>query len=258
MSIFHEITSGMLDLLFPRQPYCLVCNNKLEPGKVLVCHSCESRVKPLSPPLCRKCGRSLLTPDIAAAGNEGLSAAGFYKDRAQHLCRDCRAREHFFVQARSFGQYEGVLRELIHHFKYGGKRELAGFLGEGMVRTLEQISWPAFDYIVPVPLHIKRERERGFNQAYLLAAVVSRHTGIPIFKGFIRVKPTEHQTLLDKPLREQNLSGAFEVVDKAVLNGKTLLLIDDVYTTGSTADECSRTLINAGADCVFVLTCARG
>ncbi|AYO29918.1 ComF family protein [Biomaibacter acetigenes] len=258
MSIVHEITNGILDLIFPRQPYCLVCNNKLEPGKALICLSCENKVKPVSPPLCRKCGRSLMAPGPTTAGNTDFSVPGFFRSQVYHLCRDCRAREHYFVEARSFGYYEGVLRELIHRFKYGGRRELAEFLGGRMVQTLEHISWPAFDYIVPVPLHIKRERERGFNQAYLLAFVVNRHTGVPIFRGFIRIKPTEHQTLLDKSLREQNLTGAFEVVDKARLKGKTLLLIDDVYTTGSTADECSKTLINAGADSVFVLTCARG
>lgn len=258
MSIIHEITNGILDLLFPRQPYCLVCNNKLEPGKALICLSCENKVKPVSPPLCRKCGRPLMGPGLTVAGSRDFSSPGFFKSQVYHLCHDCRAREHYFVEARSFGHYEGVLKKLIHRFKYGGRRELAELLGGRMVETLESLSWPAFAYIVPVPLHTKRERERGFNQAYLLASVVNYHTGIPIFRGFIRTKPTEHQTLLDKPLREQNLAGAFKVTDKSSIKGKTLLLIDDVYTTGSTVDECSKILLGGGADNVFVLTCARG
>jgi len=258
MSIIHEITKAMLDLLFPRQPNCLVCNSILEPGKALICPSCENKITPIGPPLCRKCGRPFIVPGLTAAAGRDFSASGFSKSRGYHLCTDCRAKEHYFIEARSFGHYEGVLRQLIHRFKYGGRRELAEFLGGRMVQTLQHISWPAFDYIVPVPLHIKRERERGFNQAYLLACVVNRHTGTPVFRGFIRTKPTQHQTLLDKTLREQNLLGAFKVTDKSSIKGKTLLLIDDVYTTGSTVDECSRTLLDAGAQNVFVLTCARG
>lgn len=237
MDIFKKITGDILDLLFPPEPFCIVCAKKLDAGERTICAACENRLVPILPPVCKKCGRPL-----------GAAA----------LCQDCRLKNRSFVEARSFGHYEGVLKQLIHLFKYGGRRELASLLGGRMARTLEGLSWPAFDYIVPVPLHAIRERERGFNQAYLLASAVSRSTGVPIYNGLIRVKPTEHQTFLDKTLREQNLAGAFKVKDKSRIKGKTLLLIDDVYTTGSTADECSRTLMNADAENVFVLTCARG
>ncbi|MCR4431684.1 MAG: ComF family protein [Tepidanaerobacteraceae bacterium] len=237
MDFFQKIADGILDVLFPPEPYCTVCAKKLETGERYICSACEKRLAPILPPVCKKCGRPLDTDS---------------------LCRDCRTNERTFVQARSFGHYDGVLKELIHLFKYGGRRELARLLGGRMVGTLAVLSWPDFDYIVPVPLHAGRERERGFNQAYLLASVVSRSSGVPIYRGLIRVKPTEHQTFLDKTLRKKNLEGAFKVENKSRIEGKTLLLIDDVYTTGSTVDECARTIKNAGADSVFVLTCARG
>ena len=174
------------------------------------------------------------------------------------LCQDCKEDYHTFVQARSYGRYEGILKQLIYEFKYHGKQEIAVILGDLMFDTLKQLPWPKFDYLIPLPLHSKRQRERGYNQAYLLAKVLARQSGIPIFCGLTRVKPTEHQTLLDKALRKQNLKGAFKTVNCRKIHNKTLLLIDDVYTTGATSGECSNILVEAGAKAVYVLTCARG
>ena len=112
--------------------------------------------------------------------------------------------------------------------------------------------------ICALPLHPKRLRERGFNQAELLARVIARYTDIPVFNGLIRVKHTEHQTLLDKAHRKKNLAGAFMINKASKLLDKTVLLVDDVYTTGATASESSKTLLEAGAKAVYVLTCARG
>jgi len=193
---------------------------------------------PLEEPLCKKCGKPLQIKDS--------------------LCSDCAAEFHPFVQARSLGPYEGVLKQLIYEFKYRSKQEIARVLGNMMLDLLKRLPWPNFDYVVPVPLHSKRLRERGYNQAYLLANVISSQIGLPIYTGLIRVKPTEHQTLLDKSLRKRNLRGAFKIVDSYKLCNKTLLVVDDVYTTGATSAECSKCLLQAGAKAVYVLTCARG
>jgi competence protein ComFC len=238
MSENQTMTKLLLDLLFPPKPFCMLCDNKFTEPRSIVCEDCKRKILPLVEPLCRKCGRPL--------------------ENKKSLCYDCQRDHHIFVQARSYGHYEGMLKQLINEFKYRGKRELAEILGNMMFCVLEQLPWPDFDYLIPLPLHIKRQRERGFNQAFLLTKVLSRKSKIPIFQGLTRVKSTEHQTLLDKSFRKKNLDGAFKILNKSKIHGKTLLLIDDVYTTGATAGECSKSLLEAGAKSVYVLTCARG
>jgi len=240
-----SISDIILDLLFPQKPFCISCNALLRSGESLICSNCAAKLTPITPPHCTKCGKPL---------GEGMSSA----DHPPKICSDCREADHRFIQARSYGQYEGVLKQLIFEFKYRRRPEIAGFLGKKMTETLENLQWPSFDYIVPVPLHRERLGERGYNQALLLAKVVSKNTGIPISCCLVRKKATEHQTLLDKRLRRQNLEEAFNADLRADLSGKRILLLDDVYTTGSTADACTNALIYAGAKEIYVLTCARG
>ncbi|HHV19651.1 MAG TPA: ComF family protein [Thermoanaerobacterales bacterium] len=234
----QTMTNIFLDLLFPQKPYCLICDNRLTEPRSIICKNCKRKILPLTEPLCKKCGRPMKNNN--------------------RLCHDCQREHHVFVQARSYGLYEATLKQLIHEFKYRGKRELAEILGNMMFCVLKQLTWPAFDYLIPLPLHVKRQRERGFNQAFLLTKVLSRESNIPIFQGLTRTKPTEHQTLLDKSFRKKNLDGAFVILNKNKIYNKTVLLIDDVYTTGATAGECSKSLLEAGAKSVYVLTCARG
>ncbi|SHM38745.1 comF family protein [Caldanaerovirga acetigignens] len=234
----NKIAGFFIDALYPEKPYCILCGSKLKRGESLICSICQGRMEPLSPPLCLKCGRPL--------------------ERENTICEDCRGKNRHFLEARAFGPYRGVLKDIIHLYKYRGKSGLCELIGEKMCGTLKNQNWPSFDYLIPVPLHPERERERGFNQSLLLAEEISQRTGIPVFKGLVRTRPTEHQSLLEKGLREVNVAGAFAVKHGLAINGKTLLLIDDVYTTGSTADECSKVLLSAGAAGVYVLCAARG
>jgi len=229
-----------LNLLFPQKPHCVICSRKLAMESSIICQECRDKIIPLNEPLCRKCGKPL------------------HIQRKDMLCNDCQEEYRAFVQARSYGHYEGILKQLIYEFKYHGKQEIAEVLGNLMFDVLKQLTWPSFDYIIPLPLHAKRLRERGYNQAYLLAKVLARQSGVPIFRDLIRVKPTEHQTLLDKTLRKENLKEAFKIVKSSKIHEKTVLLVDDVYTTGATSGECSKSLLGAGAKAVYVLTCARG
>ncbi|MCG0275600.1 MAG: ComF family protein [Thermosediminibacteraceae bacterium] len=233
-----KITDLFLDALFPERPFCVLCGARLSKGVHLLCGECRDKLEPVSPPLCMKCGRPL--------------------DRENTVCTDCDGKNHYFIEARAFGVYRGVLKEIIHLYKYRRERRLSELIGLKMTETLQRQNWPSFDYLVAVPLHPERERERGFNQSLLLARVISGRTGIPVFRGLLRTRPTEHQSLLEKPQREANVAGAFTVKDGSKIRGKTLLLIDDVYTTGSTAGECSKILLEAGAARVYVLTAARG
>lgn len=161
--------------------------------------------------------------------------------------------------ARALGYYEGPLQETIHRWKYEGKTSLTPFFGQWMAEGLLRF-WdpPCFDVLIPVPLHVKRLRERGFNQALLLAREVSRRTGISYQKRVLRKKkPTVPQVNLSGVDRERGIRGVFHLVGSEKLEGKSVLLIDDVYTTGATVNECAKILLAGGAERVDVFTLAR-
>jgi ComF family protein len=160
--------------------------------------------------------------------------------------------------ARAFGYYEGPLREAIHRWKYEEKSSLTCFFGEKLAEGFHPY-WnsKSFDLLIPVPLHLKRLRERGFNQALLLVKELSRRIRIPYSKRLLRKRiPTTPQIHLSGAEREKGLRGSFHVQGDKAIKGKSILLVDDVYTTGATVNECSRVLLNAGAARVDVLTLA--
>jgi ComF family protein len=164
----------------------------------------------------------------------------------------------YFTIARALGAYEGSLQEAIHHWKYEGKMNLTLFFAEWMTEGVKRY-WESdfFDLLIPVPLHPQRLRERGFNQALLLVKELSWRTGIPYRKTLLqKKKPTVPQVKLSGAEREKGLKGAFHVIGKEELVGKSILLVDDVYTTGATVNECSKVLSRGGAKRVDVLTLA--
>ena len=158
------------------------------------------------------------------------------------------------------GVYDGILREHIHALKYQGQRRVAGALGFLMagVASREQ-GMDSVDLIVPVPLHSRRYVERGFNQAELIAGSVGRYLGVPVAGHVLfRLRQTRSQSRLSRGDRRDNLRGAFQVANPGDVAGRSVLVVDDVLTTGATADECSRVLLRAGAREVYVLTAAAG
>lgn len=160
--------------------------------------------------------------------------------------------------ARAVGTYEGSLQEAIHRWKYEGKEYLHIYFARWMAERFFDYWVPhLIDLLIPVPLHKKRLRERGFNQALLLGKELSRRTGIPCRKRVLqKKKPTVPQVNLGRPEREKGVRGAFEVIARKEVDGKAILLVDDVYTTGATVNECSRVLLAGGAKRVDVLTLA--
>ena len=158
----------------------------------------------------------------------------------------------------ALGLYEGTIREAIHQLKYEGK----AFLAKSLVGLLDKgypfIEYASYDLLVPVPLHRKRLRERGFNQALLLGRAFERRIGVSC-TGFALKKTrwSEPQIHLSPKEREGNVKGSFAVVDPEEVRGKRVLLLDDVMTTGSTVNECARELLKAGAEEVDVFTLAR-
>jgi ComF family protein len=171
------------------------------------------------------------------------------------VCAGCRSGLRGFDSAASFGMYEGSLRRLIHLFKYSGMKPLARPLAEYLLRAL-----PAdehFDAVIPVPLHWRRQWSRGFNQAELLARCVAKQRGIPVWNALRRRRATATQAGLANAGRRRNVAGAFRVKEKARLAGKRVLLVDDVMTTGATANACAAALKRGGAGFVSLLTLAR-
>jgi ComF family protein len=157
--------------------------------------------------------------------------------------------------AYSYGAYEGKLRELIHLFKYRGIFTLARPLAELTLRAFPREE--RFDLVVPMPMHWLRRWRRGFNQSALLSRLIGRQLGIPVVGAVRRQRPTPPQAGLSNSQRRENVSGAFSPARGKRLDGKRVLLVDDVFTTGATASACSRVLKRAGADYVAVLALAR-
>ena len=170
-------------------------------------------------------------------------------------CALCRSGVRGFDAAYSFGFYDGVLRQLIHLYKYRKVRTLADPLGDLLLRALPRDE--AFDLVVPVPLHWRKRWQRGFNQAGLLAQRVASHTGIPASRLLRRSRSTASQAGLSNTNRRRNVATAFACSRPDRARGRKILLIDDVMTTGSTAAACALALKRAGATRVVLLTVSR-
>jgi len=208
----------------------------------LFCGDCVGKIQYLRSPICPACGIPLPAP-------EG----------ADHLCGDCLTAPKPFTAARSVAVFEGILVEAVHAFKYHHQAGLGAGLGKMMTGdSYAGLYMQGYTVIMPVPLHIRRLRERGFNQSLLLARVLAARYAIPLdFITLRRERDTEPQTMMGRQERQRNIKGAFGIVDKARVRKQIVLLVDDVYTTGSTLAECTRVLLNSGAAQVGVLTLAR-
>ena len=232
---------SLVDVLFP--PRCQSCGRvtgKLTAG--IFCETCTGEIQYINPPLCPVCG----APHGAGEGGD-------------RLCRDCLTTPKPFQIARSAAVYAGGLLQVIHRFKYHHHPELGAALGQLLLDgTYAGLPWEDFTVLVPVPLHIRRLRERGFNQALLMARTLSARCGVPVdFLSLERERDTPPQTRMGRRERRENIRGAFVVARREMIRGQRVLLIDDVYTTGSTLAECARVLLDSGAARVGVLTLAR-
>lgn len=185
---------------------------------------------------------------------------GKYLDSGQKLCEDCRQNPPEFEIARAVGPYEEPFRISTKVFKFMGRKYLAHKMGLMMAEKVKaEPGFGKIDLIVPVPISPNSFLVRGFNQTDLLARHIGKELGVKVDNNVIfRVKDTPSQTELSKEERQKNLLQAFEVRDEKKVLNKNILLVDDVYTTGSTGRECTRVLLNAGADRVCIITWATG
>ena len=230
--------------LFIYPPTCPGCGNPLHPERPEhFCSDCLRTLEFISEPYCPVCG----VPYAKEIQN-------------RHLCGDCLAGIHYFDRARSTGSYRGSLREVLHRFKYGGQTSLARPLAHMLIAPGKHLArLHEIDRIIPVPLHPKRLRQRGFNQASLLARRLGSALKISVdYSSLQRSRWTEPQTGLTRRQRAANVKGAFSLKSNEKVKGKGILVVDDVLTTGETVNQCVRVLKKDGeAKEVAVLTVAR-
>jgi ComF family protein len=242
MAGLPAVIRQLLHLVLP--VVCTACGVRLSDDPVpFFCRTCWSRIRPLDGPMCARCGRPF--PSQVALTYSPT-----------HLCGPCRKRRPAYTQAWSLYAYAPPLQDAIRLFKYHGKVILATALGDLMCAALRRA--PDADVLMPVPLHPSRLREREYNQAILLADRLNRQLGLPLsYDNLVRVRRTDPQTDLSRSARLKNLRRSFAVRRPAEVKGKRILLIDDVLTTGTTVNECAKTLRKAGAADVYVGTLAR-
>lgn len=236
-----EIVTGIADMILP--PRCITCGVILAEHLPLpFCPQCTAGIRFIRSPLCPRCGIPFTTPE-----------------KEDRLCGECLVTERPFALARAVGLYEETLLAAIHLFKYRGRIGIGKILGSIMADFAGGI-WDRKDLsvVMPVPLHRKRLRERGFNQSVILARAIAKRFDLPLdFWTLRREVFTKPQVGLGHEERSVNVRGAFIVRKRERTTGERILLVDDVYTTGSTLAECTGTLLHAGADSVAILTLAR-
>lgn len=242
----------MLELLFPN--LCASCGSKPEDGNA-ICRRCEEEIDLLEElSVCAICGVPFGYFDSSSAQEKGIPQ----EDENAHLCAKCLKGRYVFNRARSIAIYHGPIREMIHAFKYEGKLKIAGALADIMMEHMPY-NMENIDILVPVPLYIGKLRQREYNQSSVLATDIGSRVGVGVnLTGLAKIRDTLPQIeLRDEALRRRNVRGAFQVMDKNTFQGCSALLIDDVFTSGSTSNECAKTLLKSGALSVDVLTLAR-
>lgn len=243
---------GLFSVLFPSD--CRICSLPLlNISRLPVCPDCLATIEPIQGRVCSVCGERVLS-SYATCDDDGVLR-----------CPVCRRVKRPFERAVAYGSYEGALRELVHLLKYNGVRPAAKVLGRMLaeaVSSLRSDFGQTAVLVVPVPLYQRKRGERGFNQAELIARAAlqlsSARERLQLAPHLLmRTRDTHSQIGLTSHQRRENLRGAFKVSRAEEVTGRNVLLVDDVYTTGTTATECARVLRRAGAGKVWVATVAR-
>lgn len=234
---------AFMDGLFPQN--CVHCEGARQRGGDYLCGLCRKEIVFIGPPYCNCCGAP--------------AELSYDYPTENFACGLCRSKPFAFDRARSLGLYDAGLKKLIHHFKYrpqaGVMREIAPLMRDYFAGL--DASWNGF-YVSPVPLHFRKMKERTFDQSFLIAREAARILNLPLANGLLRrIRDTDSQAKKTKQDRAKNIKGAFHVDRPDRVAGKNILLVDDVFTTGSTVNEAARVLKRAHADRVDVFTLAR-
>ncbi len=226
-----------MDLIYP--PRCPICYDIVEPGYQMICGSCVKKLPLIPMPRCEKCGKPV--------------------PEGERFCYDCTVIEHDFTEGMGIFLYEEIMRKSMYQFKYSGRKEYGMFYGmaawiygrDVLMRWKPQI-------IIPIPIHKTRRRHRGYNQAEVIADELGRYLKIPVEKNLLyRRNKTIAQKELTLEERRENLADAF-VSAYETLPWKTVLLVDDIYTTGSTMDSAANVLKKCGIEEIYALSICIG
>lgn len=231
-TLVKTLGTDLLDFIFPG--YCYICNVSLHSPDKYLCSSCLEKMPALPTPFCSSC--KIFLDDLPAGHN-------------------CERPLHSVYSLWTYA--EGV-ETLVHKFKYEGKVGLGKRLGQFLAQQLStQSFWAEIETLVPVPLHPSRKRERGYNQAEVLAQSIAGCTEVKLLsKALRRYRNTQDQTHLSAAQRKENVRDAFQVSERIDFSKKTIMLVDDVITTGATLNECAKTLKQNGAKKVYACTLA--
>ena len=243
MKKLKRIKETVLELIYPVK--CPFCRKIVSAGKKSVtahngiCKECREKYPYIAEPRCMCCGKPLT-------------------DVSEEYCYDCSRQKHFFIDGRSLWVHKDAVESTVYAMKYQNRRIYGQTFGKEMAEHFASYLWERkITLLVPVPLHSGRKRKRGFNQAEIVAKVLSENTGIRMDTGVIRrIKATSPQKELGDKGRKLNIRGAFAA--RKSVKGEKIVLIDDIYTTGSTVDEAARVLKKAGAENVYFLTVSIG
>lgn len=227
----------VLDLLFPRR--CVVCDEITDRAGESVCRKCQNKIIYIREPACMKCGKQL-------------------KSEEQEYCKDCERVRHSYIRGTALYDY-GSMSDSLFRFKYAGRMEYASFYGRDLYeKKAKWLSVVRPDALLPVPIHPSRKRRRGYNQAELIARELSGLSGIPVNTALMeRIKKTRPLKNLSHEERQNNLKRAFKIRQNDV-KLSTIVIIDDIYTTGSTIDAMSEVLHQAGISDVYFMTLTVG
>ncbi len=241
--ILSFLREGFLDLIYPSNIYCISCGNIIDDSRpYALCDACVRMLKWANGRTCSRCGKIL-------------------QDCYElELCSDCLNTEHAFEKGYACVEYGSMEREILHQFKYKDKAYLGRKLAEIMFDRI-RVEELKPDFIIPVPMFASKKKTRGYNQAAVLAKSLAEFMERPYAGNLLnRVVETAAMSGLGAAERRRNIQEAFVVSAKGkrILKGKVILLIDDIFTTGSTADACSMVLLKAGAGRVFLFTFAAG
>ena len=232
--MMFSLTDQILNWLYP--PACIACKVKLpvNMGNFYICERCEPLFEKVAPPVCKKCGQI-------------LSAEG-------ENCVSCFGKSYFFESNVSMYMYDDLMRDLLHDMKFRNKKRVATGLG---ILWAKSIELPDEDFLLTwLPMHQKKQKERGFNQAEVMAKEIAKEMGIACRNILRRTVDTPAQSGLHPKLRQENVKGAFEINPGHYVLGSSVVIIDDIFTTGASLNECAEILIEGGAEKIYAKTLA--
>ena len=235
-NILKRLFARIINDIFPENLTCIACSAEMDhDDKYCLCDMCKNKLEFIDGKECELCGAKVFADT--------------------RICTDCMANSRNIERNYSPLVYSGDVKRIVHAYKYLGAKYLSKPLGNILYDKYFKIRDEVdADIIIPVPLNKNRERERGFNQATLMLKQFEKDKDKIDDNVLIRIKDTPQQMSLPKDKRRENVEGAFSVVDESSVKGANVLLVDDIYTTGATMDECARVLYNAGANSVRALT----